>query len=110
MANGFRTGGPSEFNKGRSSKFHEGSQIRQTPEEGRGTCWLKRCGNNKDEDDSPKPLMIKREEIFLAQFTRTELLQTQILELERTRNLLKQLLLYKPKGTQEKTIYFLKTA
>ena len=57
MANGFRTGDPCGFNKGRSSKFREGSRVRQTPEEGRGTYRPKRYGNNnnnKDEDNSPK--------------------------------------------------------
>ena len=55
MANGIRTGDHRGFNKGRSSKFREGSRVRQTPEEGRGTYWLIRCGNsNKDEDNSPK--------------------------------------------------------
>ena len=57
MANEIRTGDPRGFNKGRSSKFHEGSRIRQTPEEGRRTYWLKCCGNNnKDEDNSRKNL------------------------------------------------------
>ena len=37
MANGIRTGDPRGFNKGRSSKFREGSRVRQTPEEGRRT-------------------------------------------------------------------------
>ena len=60
MANGIRTGEPRGFNKGRSSKIREGSRVRQTPEEGRRTYRPKRCGNNnKDEDNSPKPLMIK---------------------------------------------------
>ena len=46
---------PREFNKGRSSKFRVGSRVRQTPEEGRRTYRLKRCGNNnKDEENSPK--------------------------------------------------------
>ncbi len=36
MANGMRTGDPCGLNKGRSSKFHEGSRVRQTSEEGRG--------------------------------------------------------------------------
>ena len=50
-----RTGDRRGFNKGRSSKFREGSRVRQTPEEGRRTYRLKRCGNNnKDEDNSPK--------------------------------------------------------
>ena len=50
----------SGFNKGRSSKFCEGSWVRQTPEEGRRTYRPKRCGNNnKDEDNSPKTLTDK---------------------------------------------------
>ena len=57
MANGIRTGDPRGFNKGRSSKFREGSRVRQTPEEGRRTYRPKRCGNNNnDEDNSPKNL------------------------------------------------------
>ena len=35
MANRIRTDDPHGFNKERSSKFHEGSRVRQTPEEGR---------------------------------------------------------------------------
>ena len=54
---GIRTGDPRRTNKERSSKFREGSRVRQTTEEGRRTYWLKRCGNNsKDEDNSPKTL------------------------------------------------------
>ena len=57
MANGIRTGNPCGFNKGCSLKFREGSQVRQTPEEGRKTYRPKDCGNNnKDEDNSPKTL------------------------------------------------------
>ena len=33
MANGIRTGEPRGFNRGCSSKFREGSQVRQTPED-----------------------------------------------------------------------------
>ena len=62
MANGIRTGDPRGFKKkknGRSSKFREGSRVRQTPEEGRRTYRPKRRGNNnKDEDKSPKTLMM----------------------------------------------------
>ena len=54
MANGIRTGNPRGFNKGRSSKFYEGSRVQQTPEEGRRTYQPKRGNNNKDEDNSPK--------------------------------------------------------
>ena len=57
MANGIRTSDPRGFNKGRSSKFREGSLVRQTPEEGRRSYRPKRCeNNNKDEDNSPKKL------------------------------------------------------
>ncbi len=52
MANGING-----FDKGRNSKFCEGSRVRQTPEEGRRTYRPKPCGNNnKDEDNSPKNL------------------------------------------------------
>ena len=41
----------------RSPKFHDGSRVRQTPEEGRMTYQPKRCGtHNKEEDNSPKTL------------------------------------------------------
>ena len=55
MANRIRTGDPRGFNKGRSSKFREGSRVRQAPEEDRRTYRPNRCGNNnKDEDNRPK--------------------------------------------------------
>ena len=55
MVNGIRTGDPRGFNKGRSSKFREGSRVRQTPEEGRRTYWPKQCeNNNKDKASSRK--------------------------------------------------------
>ena len=61
MANGIRTGDPCGFNKGCSSKFHEGYRIRQTPEKGWRTYRPKCCGNNhKDEDYSPKTLNDKK--------------------------------------------------
>ena len=67
MANGIRTGDPRGFNKGRSSKFHEGSQVRQTPEEGQMTYQPKRCGNNnKDEDNSRKTLNDKVSKVKMA--------------------------------------------
>ena len=57
MANRIRTGDSCGFNKGCSSKFRKGSRVQQTPEEGRRTYQLKRCGNNnKDKDNSPKTL------------------------------------------------------
>ena len=54
------------FNKGRSSKFREGSRVRQTPEQGQWTYRPKRYGknnNNKDEDKSPKILNDKNKQI-----------------------------------------------
>ena len=69
MANGIRKGDPRGFNKGRSSKFHEGSRVRQTPEEGRRTYRPKRCGNNnKDEDNSPKNLNDKNQQASSQKF------------------------------------------
>ena len=57
MANGIRTGDRRGFNKGRTSKFREGSRVQQTPKEGWRTYRLKRCeNNNKDEDNSPETL------------------------------------------------------
>ena len=62
MANGIRTDDPRGFYKRRSSKFREGSRVRQTPEEGRGTYRPKCCGNNKkDEDNNPKILNDKKQ-------------------------------------------------
>ena len=67
MANGIRTGDHRGFSKGRSSKFCEGSRVRQTPEEGRRTYRPKRCGNNnKDEDNSPKNLNDKNVSCILS--------------------------------------------
>ena len=37
-----------------SSTLLQGSWVRQTPEEGQRTYQSKHCGNNKDEDNSPK--------------------------------------------------------
>ena len=67
MANGIRTSDPCGFNKGRISKFHEGSRVRPTPEEGRRTYRPKRCGNNnKDEDNNPKTLIDKKRIILFT--------------------------------------------
>ena len=69
MANGIRTGDPRGFNKGRNSKFREGSRVRQTPEEGRRTYRPKCCGNNnKDEDNSPKTLNDKNHQALSEKF------------------------------------------
>ena len=69
MANGIRTGDPRGFNKGHSSKFREGSQVQQTPEEGRRIYRLKHCGNNnKDEDNSPKTLNDKNHQALSQKF------------------------------------------
>ncbi len=57
LANGIRTGDPRGFNKRRSSKFCEGSRVRQTPEEDRRTYRPKRYEyRNKNEDNSLKTL------------------------------------------------------
>ena len=69
MANGIRTGDLCGFNKGRSSKFREGSRVWQTPEEGRRPYRPKRCGNNnKDEDNSPKSLNDKNQQASSQKF------------------------------------------
>ena len=69
MAYGIRTSDPRGFNKGRSSKFREGSRVRQTPKEGRKTYRPKRCGNNnKDEDNSPKNLNDKNQQASSQKF------------------------------------------
>ena len=69
MANGIRTGDPRGFDKGRSSKFREGSQVRQTPEDGQRTYRPKRSGNNnKDEDNSPKTLNDKIQQASSQKF------------------------------------------
>ena len=85
MANGIRTGDPRGFNKGRSLKFREGSQVRQTPEEGRRTYRPKRCGNNNnDEVYSLKTLNNKNHQassrkfrllIFIEFFSRDQLVE-----------------------------------
>ena len=80
MANGIRTGNPRGFNKGRSSKFREGSRVRQTSEEGRKTYRPKHCGNNnKDEDNSPKNLNDKNHQASSQKF-RQRLTQCKIFE------------------------------
>ena len=57
------------FSKGRSSKFREGSRVRQTPEEGRRTYRPKRYGNNnKDEDNGPKTLNDKNQQASSQKF------------------------------------------
>ena len=69
MANGIRTGDPRGFSKGRSSKFREGSRVRQTHEEDRRTYRPKRGGNNnKDEDNSPKTLNDKNQQASSQKF------------------------------------------
>ena len=69
MANGIRTGEPRGFNKGCSSKFCEGSRVRQTLEEGRRTYQPKHYGNNnKDEDNNPKTLNDKNQQASSQKF------------------------------------------
>ena len=69
MANGIRTGDPHGFNKGCSSKFRKGSQVRQKLEEGWRTYRPKRCGNNnKDEDNGTKTLNDKNHQASSQKF------------------------------------------
>ena len=69
MANRIRTGDPRGLNKGRSSKFREGSRVRQTPKERQRTYRPKRYGNNnKDEDNSPKTLSDKNQQASSQKF------------------------------------------
>ena len=50
-------------------KFHEGSLVRQTPEEGRKTYQPKRCGNsNKDEGNSLKTFNDKNHQALSQKF------------------------------------------
>ena len=79
MANGIRTGEPRGFNKGRSSKFREGSRVRQTPEEGRRAYRPKRCGNNnKDVDNSPKNLNDKNQQASSQKFRQLKIFPLRI--------------------------------
>ena len=69
MVNGIKTDDPCGFNKGHSSKFREGSWVRQTPEEGRKTYQRKSFENNsKDEDDRPKTLNDKNHQALSQEF------------------------------------------
>ena len=80
MAKGIRTGNPRGFNKGRSSKFREGSRVRQTPEEGQRTYRPKHCGNNnKDEDNSPENLTDKNQQALSQKFRQLILFNTKTL-------------------------------
>ena len=54
---------------GDSIKFHVGSRVQQTPEEGQRTHWPKHCGNNnKDEDNSLKILNDKNHQALSQKF------------------------------------------
>ena len=65
MTNGIRKGDSREFNKECSSKFREGYQVRQTPEDDQRKYRPKRCGNNtKDEHNSPYTLGDKKKIIL----------------------------------------------
>ena len=87
MANGIRTGDPCGFNKGRSSKFREGSRVRQTPEEGWSTYRPKRCGNNnKDEDNSLKTPNDKNHQASSQKFRQLILYDTESLWIYTYRN------------------------
>ena len=67
MANG--------ISKGCSLKFHEGSRVRQTPEEDWRTYRLKCSGNNnKDEDSSLKTLNDKNHQALSQKFKQLRLI------------------------------------
>ena len=69
MANGIRTGNPNGINKGRSSKFREGSRVWRTPEQGRRTYRPKRWANvNKDDENSPINLNEKKIQLKISVF------------------------------------------
>ena len=57
-----------------SSKFCEGSRVRQTPEEGRRTYRPKRCGNN-NKDNRPKTLNDKNSRSLSRNFELRPLLK-----------------------------------
>ena len=83
MANGIRTGDLRGFNKGCSSKFHDGSRVRHTPEEGRRTYRPKRYrNNNKDEDNSPNTLNDKNVTEILTKKKKTTTIKTMLLKVE----------------------------
>ena len=70
MVNRIRTVDRRRFNKGRSSKFREGSRVQQTPEEGQRIYQPKRLGNNnKDEDNNPKTLNVKNHQAASQKFS-----------------------------------------
>ena len=74
MANEIRTGDLCGFDEGRSSKFREGSRVRQTPKEDRRTYRPKRYGNNnKDEGNSPKTLNDKNHQFLLRNLNKETL-------------------------------------
>ena len=76
MANGIRTGDPRGFNKGRSSKFREGSRVRQTPEEGRKTYWPNVVEITiKMKTIVRQPLMIKNQQASSQKFRQLRLFQ-----------------------------------
>ena len=70
---------PRGLNKGHDSKFRVGSQVRQkTPKEDRRTNGPKRWEySDKDEDNSPKPWMIKKN--YFAFFLKRPFTSTDVL-------------------------------
>ena len=60
---------------------YPGSRVRQTPEEGRRTYRPKRCGNNnKDEDNSPKNLNDKKQNVLPVNLIMDEMVVTGCME------------------------------
>ena len=68
MTDGIRICDACGFNKGRSSKFREGSRVWQTPEEDGKTYRPKRRNNNKDEDNNSKTANDKNNEALSHKF------------------------------------------
>ena len=75
MDNGIRKSESHGLNKGCGLKFHEGSWVWQTPEEGLRTYWPKHCEyNNKDEDNSRKTLNDKNQQTLSKKIQTTNTL------------------------------------
>ena len=83
MANGIRIDDPRGFSKRYSSKFHDGSQVRQSPEEDQRTYRLKHYGNNnKDEDNSLKTLNDKNQQTSSEKFRQLTSISVSFLNLD----------------------------
>ena len=82
MVNEIRTSNPHGLNKGCGLKFHVGSHVSQTPEEGWRTYWPKYYEyNNRDEDNSPKNLNAKKSSSFISHIQTIDIFITIIVKL-----------------------------